>query len=78
LTDIRSARWRSVGERTLAWLNQFRRLRIRYGKRANIHEAFLSLGLRADLLASACGGVRQLANEVCPGSASEADAKPLQ
>ena len=25
-------------------LNQFRRLRIRYDKRADIHEAFLSLG----------------------------------
>ena len=31
-------------ERTFAWLNQFRRLRIRYEKRADIHEAFLSLG----------------------------------
>ena len=27
-----------------AWLNQFRRLRIRYEKRADIHEAFLVLG----------------------------------
>ena len=26
------------------WLNQFRRLRVRYDKRADIHEAFLSLG----------------------------------
>ena len=31
-------------ERTFAWLNQFRRLRVRYEKRADIHEAFLSLG----------------------------------
>jgi transposase len=31
-------------ERTFAWLNQFRRLRVRYDKRADIHEAFLSLG----------------------------------
>jgi transposase len=31
-------------ERTFAWLNQFRRLRIRYEKRADIHEAFLALG----------------------------------
>ena len=30
-------------ERTFAWLNQFRRLRVRYNKRADIHEAFLSL-----------------------------------
>jgi transposase len=27
-----------------AWLNQFRRLRVRYEKRADIHEAFLALG----------------------------------
>jgi transposase len=37
-------RWRWVVERTFAWLNQFRRLRVRYVKRADIHEAFLSLG----------------------------------
>ena len=36
-------RWRWVVERTFAWLNQFRRLRVRYDKRADIHEAFLSL-----------------------------------
>src|SRR5262249_33529621 len=36
--------WRWVVERTFAWLNQFRRLRLRYDKRADIHEAFLSLG----------------------------------
>jgi transposase len=36
-------RWRWVVERTFAWLNQFRRLRVRYEKRANLHEAFLSL-----------------------------------
>jgi len=36
-------RWRWVVERTFAWLNQFRRLRVRYDKRADIH-AFLSLG----------------------------------
>ena len=37
-------RGRWVVERTFAWLNQFRRLRVRYDKRADIHEAFLSLG----------------------------------
>jgi transposase len=31
-------------ERTLAWLHQFRRLRVRYDRRADIHEAFLTLG----------------------------------
>lgn len=35
-------RW--VVERTLAWLRQFRRLRVRYERRADIHQAFLSLG----------------------------------
>jgi transposase len=37
-------RWRCVVERTFAWLSQFRRLRVRCDKRADIHEAFLSLG----------------------------------
>jgi transposase len=36
--------WRWVVERTFAWLNQFRRLRIRYEKRADVHEALLALG----------------------------------
>ena len=36
--------WRWVVERAFAWLNQFRRLRGRYEKRADIHQAFLSLG----------------------------------
>lgn len=35
--------WRWVVERTFAWLNQFRRLRVRYERRADIHEAFLAL-----------------------------------
>jgi transposase len=30
-------RWRFVVERTFAWLNQFRRLRVRYDKRSDIH-----------------------------------------
>jgi transposase len=36
-------RWRWVVERTFAWMNQFRRLRVRYEKRADIHDGFLSL-----------------------------------
>ena len=36
--------YRWVVERTLGWLYQFRRLRVRYERRADIHEAFLSLG----------------------------------
>ncbi len=36
--------YRWVVERTLSWLHQFRRLRIRYERRADIHLAFLTLG----------------------------------
>jgi hypothetical protein len=31
-------------ERTLAWLAKYRRLTIRYERRADIHQCFLSLG----------------------------------
>jgi transposase len=37
-------RYRWVVERTFAWLARYRRLSIRYEKRADIHEAFLVLG----------------------------------
>ena len=40
----RLGRHRWVVERTLAWLNRFRRLIVRYERRADIHQAFLSLG----------------------------------
>ena len=40
----RLGRHRWVVERTLAWLNRFRRLTIRYERRDDIHEAFLALG----------------------------------
>jgi transposase len=36
--------YRWVVERTNSWLHQFRRLRVRYEKRPDIHEAFLTLG----------------------------------
>lgn len=36
-------RWRWVVERTFAWFNQFRRLRLRYEKRPDMHLAFLTL-----------------------------------
>ena len=36
--------YRWVVERTLAWMHQFRRLRVRYERRDDIHEAFLSIG----------------------------------
>lgn len=35
-------RW--VVERTISWLHQFRRLRVRFERRPDIHEAFLTLG----------------------------------
>jgi transposase len=37
-------RHRWVVERTLAWLNRFRRLTVRYERRADMHHAFLTLG----------------------------------
>jgi transposase len=40
----RLGRYMWVVERTGAWLNQYRRLRIRYERRADIHLAFLHLG----------------------------------
>ena len=40
----RLGRHRWVVERTLSWLIRFRRLKVRYERRADIHQAFLSLG----------------------------------
>ncbi len=40
----RLGRHRGVAERTLAWLNQFKRLPIRYERRDDIHQAFHDLG----------------------------------
>ena len=37
-------RHRWVVERTFAWLHQFKRLLVRYDRRADIHEAFLAIG----------------------------------
>lgn len=34
-------RWPVEG--TISWLHQFKRLRVRYDRRADIHEAFVSL-----------------------------------
>lgn len=36
-------KYRWVVERTLSWLHQFRRLRVRYDRRADIHQSFLNL-----------------------------------
>ena len=43
-TSARLGRHRWVVERTFAWLNQMKRLVVRYERRADIHEAFLTLG----------------------------------
>jgi transposase len=37
-------RYRWVVERTFAWLHNFKRLLVRYERRAEMHEAFLALG----------------------------------
>jgi transposase len=49
-------KFRWVVERTHAWLHNFRRLRIRFERRADIHEAFLKLG--CPLSAGTCSGIR--------------------
>jgi len=43
-------RW--VVERSLSWLHQFRRLRVRHERRSDIHEAYMTLDTRVhhDLL----------------------------
>jgi transposase len=40
-SGLGKTRW--VVERTISWLHQFRRLRVRYERRADIHKAFVSL-----------------------------------
>jgi transposase len=41
-SGLGKTRW--VVERTIAWLHQQRRLRVRFERRADIHDAFLKLG----------------------------------
>lgn len=41
-SGLGTTRW--VVERTLSWLHQFRRLRVRYERRSDIHEAFMIIG----------------------------------
>ena len=43
-SSARLGRHRWVIERTLAWLARYRRLTIRYERRVDIHQAFLTLG----------------------------------
>jgi transposase len=40
----RLGRYRWVVERTMSWLNRCRRLKVRYERRADIHQAFLTVG----------------------------------
>jgi IS5 family transposase len=40
----RLGRYRWVVERTMSWLNRFRRLKVRYERTAEMHKAFLLLG----------------------------------
>lgn len=35
--------WRWVVERTISWLHRYRRLRVRYERTAEIHQAFLTI-----------------------------------
>jgi transposase len=41
-SGLGKTRW--VVERTIAWLHQFRRLRIRYERRDDIHQAIMAIG----------------------------------
>lgn len=40
-SGLGNTRW--VVERTFAWLRQFKRLRVRYERRADLHQALLEL-----------------------------------
>lgn len=40
-SGLGKVRWRI--ERTISWLHQFKHLRVRYDRRADIHEGFMSL-----------------------------------
>jgi IS5 family transposase len=43
-SSAKLGRYRWVVERTLSWVNRFRRLKVRYERRDDIHQAFLDLG----------------------------------
>lgn len=55
-SGLGKTRW--VVERAIAWLHQYRRLRVRYERRADIHEAFLHI-------ACALIGWKQLKRSLC-------------
>ena len=54
----RLGRPRWVVERTLAWISRFRRLVVRYERRADIHEAFLRLAVSLVCLGYLAGSGR--------------------
>ncbi|MEU6395282.1 transposase, partial [Streptomyces sp. NPDC046939] len=57
-----------VVERTFAWLHGFRRLRVRWERRADIHEAFLlPLRHRCALCVQTVGFHRGINSPVTPG-----------
>jgi transposase len=45
-SGLGKVRW--VVERAFAWLHQFKRLRIRYERRADLHQGLLELACRRD------------------------------
>ncbi len=68
----RLGRYRWVVERTLSWLNRFRRLNVRYEHRADIHEAFLTLGC-----ALVCWNVLKVASSKGDTATSNLQGAPL-
>jgi transposase len=70
-SGLGTTRW--VIERTIAWLHQYRRLRIRYERRDDIHEAFLRDRLQLDLPQAPPGSGVILQDLVIPGAAPDAE-----
>ena len=56
----RLGRHRWVVEWTLSWLNRYRRLKIRYERRTDTHQAFLDLGCTWSAGAMFSGFVRRI------------------
>ena len=63
-TRLGRHRWKV--ERSLAWLLANRRLTVRYERRADLLQAFLASGLRADLRPQAPTAVNHLEAAACP------------
>jgi len=56
----RLGRHRWVVERALSWLNRYRRLKVRYERRADVHQASSSLGAPCSAGAMCSGLVRRV------------------